>query len=222
MPRPNRFNAIAGAAKAAEALGDKAKAEGYYRRLAALGVEMLIEQSSSPRANSCRRIEPRTGQPTWPRQPASPPRLRKAQRMTMMPAGRKRQMAVLKDGTHSMLRLIIVLAIELAAAADSVTAAAAQAIRSGRSSSSCRSAPPPASTSPPGCSAKLAALGQAGGGRDRPGGDGLVAINAFISANDDHTLLFVPASTYTAHPYAHESCPTMRSATCCRSPTSPS
>ena len=34
---PNRFNAIAGAAKAAEALGDKAKAEGYYRRLAALG-----------------------------------------------------------------------------------------------------------------------------------------------------------------------------------------
>ena len=36
---------------------------------------------------------------------------------------------------------------------------------------------------------------------NRPGGDGLVAINAFISANDDHTLLFVPASTYTAHPY---------------------
>ena len=31
---------------------------------------------------------------------------------------------------------------------------------------------------------------------NRPGGDGLVAINAFISANDDHTLLFVPASTY--------------------------
>ena len=38
---------------------------------------------------------------------------------------------------------------------------------------------------------------------NRPGGDGLVAINAFISANDDHTLLFVPASTYTAHPYTH-------------------
>src|SRR5262245_43652901 len=33
---------------------------------------------------------------------------------------------------------------------------------------------------------------------NRPGGDGLVAINAFTSANDEHTLLFVPASTYTA------------------------
>ena len=42
---------------------------------------------------------------------------------------------------------------------------------------------------------------------DRPGGDGLVAINAFTSANDDHTLLFVPASTFTAHPYAHEKLP---------------
>ena len=27
---------------------------------------------------------------------------------------------------------------------------------------------------------------------NRPGGDGLVAINAFTSANDEHTLLFVP------------------------------
>jgi tetratricopeptide (TPR) repeat protein len=34
---PNRFNAIAGAAKAAEAAGDKAKAAGYYQKLAALG-----------------------------------------------------------------------------------------------------------------------------------------------------------------------------------------
>src|SRR5438067_11679671 len=42
---------------------------------------------------------------------------------------------------------------------------------------------------------------------NRPGGDGLVAITAFTSANDDHTLLFVPASTYTAHPYAHEKLP---------------
>ena len=42
---------------------------------------------------------------------------------------------------------------------------------------------------------------------NRPGGDGLVAINAFASANDDHTLLFVPASTFTAHPYAHEKLP---------------
>ena len=42
---------------------------------------------------------------------------------------------------------------------------------------------------------------------NRPGGDGLVAINAFTGANDDHTLLFVPASTFTAHPYTHDNLP---------------
>src|SRR5438477_11836710 len=42
---------------------------------------------------------------------------------------------------------------------------------------------------------------------NRPGGDGLVAINAFTSSNDEHTLLFVPASTFTAHPYTHEKLP---------------
>jgi tripartite-type tricarboxylate transporter receptor subunit TctC len=42
---------------------------------------------------------------------------------------------------------------------------------------------------------------------NRQGGDGLVAINTFISANDDHTLLFVPASTFTAHPYTHDKLP---------------
>jgi tripartite-type tricarboxylate transporter receptor subunit TctC len=42
---------------------------------------------------------------------------------------------------------------------------------------------------------------------NRPGGDGLVSINAFIGANDDHTLLFVPASTFTAHPYTHDKLP---------------
>jgi tripartite-type tricarboxylate transporter receptor subunit TctC len=42
---------------------------------------------------------------------------------------------------------------------------------------------------------------------NRPGGDGLVSINAFIGANDDHTLLFVPASTFTAHPYTKEKLP---------------
>jgi hypothetical protein len=69
--------------------------------------------------------------------------------------------------------------------------------------------PPPESTSPPGCSAdKLAARwGKPVVIENRPGGDGLVAINAFTSANDDHTLLFVPASTFTAHPYAHEKLP---------------
>ena len=36
---PNRFNAIAGAAKAAERLGDEGKAREYYRKLAALASE---------------------------------------------------------------------------------------------------------------------------------------------------------------------------------------
>src|SRR3984893_993743 len=34
---------------------------------------------------------------------------------------------------------------------------------------------------------------------NRPGGDGIVAITAFVSAHDDHTLLFSPASTFPAH-----------------------
>jgi tripartite-type tricarboxylate transporter receptor subunit TctC len=42
---------------------------------------------------------------------------------------------------------------------------------------------------------------------NRPGGDGLVAIIAFTGANDDHTLLFVPASTFTAHPYTRDKLP---------------
>ena len=40
---------------------------------------------------------------------------------------------------------------------------------------------------------------------NRPGGDGIVAINAFVSANDDHVLLAAPSSSFTAHPYLHES-----------------
>jgi len=42
---------------------------------------------------------------------------------------------------------------------------------------------------------------------NRPGGDGLVAINAFVSAHDDHVLLFAPTSSFTAHPYLHENLP---------------
>src|SRR5258708_1148472 len=42
---------------------------------------------------------------------------------------------------------------------------------------------------------------------NRPGGDGIVAITAFVSAHDDHTLLFSPASTFTAHPFLHEKLP---------------
>jgi tripartite-type tricarboxylate transporter receptor subunit TctC len=39
---------------------------------------------------------------------------------------------------------------------------------------------------------------------NRPGGDGLVAINAFVTAHDDHVLLFAPSGSFTAHPYAHD------------------
>jgi tripartite-type tricarboxylate transporter receptor subunit TctC len=42
---------------------------------------------------------------------------------------------------------------------------------------------------------------------NRPGGDGFVAINAFTSAHDNHTLLFGPASSFTAHPYLHAKLP---------------
>lgn len=36
---------------------------------------------------------------------------------------------------------------------------------------------------------------------NRPGGDGIVAITAFLSAKDDHVLLGSPVSSFTAHPY---------------------
>src|SRR5882672_9087484 len=42
---------------------------------------------------------------------------------------------------------------------------------------------------------------------NQPGGDGIVAINAFLSANDNHVLLMAPASSFTAHPYQHDKLP---------------
>jgi tripartite-type tricarboxylate transporter receptor subunit TctC len=36
---------------------------------------------------------------------------------------------------------------------------------------------------------------------NRPGGDSIVAIQAFLSANDDHTLLFGPSGNFTVHPF---------------------
>lgn len=39
---------------------------------------------------------------------------------------------------------------------------------------------------------------------NRPGGDGLVAINAFITANDDHVLLYASSASFLAHPYTQE------------------
>jgi tripartite-type tricarboxylate transporter receptor subunit TctC len=42
---------------------------------------------------------------------------------------------------------------------------------------------------------------------NRPGGDGIVAINTFVAAHDDHILLFSPTSSFTAHPYLHDHLP---------------
>jgi tripartite-type tricarboxylate transporter receptor subunit TctC len=42
---------------------------------------------------------------------------------------------------------------------------------------------------------------------NRPGGDAIVAINAFISARDDHVLFFGPSSAFIAHPYLHDKLP---------------
>jgi tripartite-type tricarboxylate transporter receptor subunit TctC len=42
---------------------------------------------------------------------------------------------------------------------------------------------------------------------NRPGGDGILAINAFVSAQDDHILLFAPSSSFIGHPYQHDNLP---------------
>ena len=42
---------------------------------------------------------------------------------------------------------------------------------------------------------------------NRPGADGVLAINAVISAKDDHTLLWGPTSNFIAHPYTLEKLP---------------
>jgi tripartite-type tricarboxylate transporter receptor subunit TctC len=42
---------------------------------------------------------------------------------------------------------------------------------------------------------------------NRPGGDGLVAISAFVGANDDHVLLAAPSGSFTAHPFTYKNLP---------------
>jgi tripartite-type tricarboxylate transporter receptor subunit TctC len=42
---------------------------------------------------------------------------------------------------------------------------------------------------------------------NRPGGDALVAINAFVSAHDDHVLFYGPSGSFVSHPYQHDSLP---------------
>jgi len=42
---------------------------------------------------------------------------------------------------------------------------------------------------------------------NRPGGEGIVSLQAFVAANDDHTLWFGPAGVSTVLPYQHEAVP---------------
>jgi len=42
---------------------------------------------------------------------------------------------------------------------------------------------------------------------NRPGGDGMVAIGAMVSAHDDHVLLASPTSSFTAHPFVYKNVP---------------
>jgi tripartite-type tricarboxylate transporter receptor subunit TctC len=39
---------------------------------------------------------------------------------------------------------------------------------------------------------------------NKPGGDGIVAITAFLGAKDDHVLLLSPTSAFIAHPWVHD------------------
>ena len=42
---------------------------------------------------------------------------------------------------------------------------------------------------------------------NRPGGDSIVAIKAFVSANDDHTFLFAPSGNFAVHPHSFKKMP---------------
>jgi tripartite-type tricarboxylate transporter receptor subunit TctC len=42
---------------------------------------------------------------------------------------------------------------------------------------------------------------------NRPGGDSMVAIQAFLGANDDHTLLWGPSGNFTVHPFLYAKLP---------------
>ena len=113
------------------------------------------------------------------------------------------------DGKRCVLRFMIALVVALAASVNSVTVASAQTYPQ-RAVKFILPFGPAAGTDTTArlLAEKLAARwGKPVVVENRPGGDGLVAINAFTSANDEHTLLFVPAATFTAHPYVHEKLP---------------
>ena len=42
---------------------------------------------------------------------------------------------------------------------------------------------------------------------NRPGGDSLVGLGAFVAAADDHVLFYGPTGSFTVHPYQHEKLP---------------
>src|SRR5262245_3889854 len=42
---------------------------------------------------------------------------------------------------------------------------------------------------------------------NRPGGDGVIAINAVIQAKDDHTMLWGPTANFVGHPYSLDKMP---------------
>src|ERR1700737_995560 len=42
---------------------------------------------------------------------------------------------------------------------------------------------------------------------NRPGGDGLVSLDAFVGAHDDHTMWFGPAGLFNVLPYQHDKLP---------------
>jgi len=42
---------------------------------------------------------------------------------------------------------------------------------------------------------------------NRPGGDGLVSLNAFVDARDDHALWYGPAGLFNVLPYGHDTLP---------------
>jgi tripartite-type tricarboxylate transporter receptor subunit TctC len=39
---------------------------------------------------------------------------------------------------------------------------------------------------------------------NKPGGDGMIAINAFLQANDEHVLLYSSSASFLSHPYTQE------------------
>jgi tripartite-type tricarboxylate transporter receptor subunit TctC len=42
---------------------------------------------------------------------------------------------------------------------------------------------------------------------NRPGGDSFIAITTMLSANDDHTFLYMPSGNFTVHPFLHSRVP---------------